>query len=190
MRTRDPQKQAALLRAALVVCDREGLVNLTVPAIVKEAGLSTGTFYVYFESKEALLEELYLSSKAETYAELLQGLDPTQGVKKNCKLLFANSFRHRHIRRLESRFQEQYYRSNLLGDEARARSQEGLAPVWALLAQGQAEDLIKPDPAPVLFALALAALREAADRAAGLEGPDLDNLQATAVEFCWSALSR
>lgn len=56
-------KQRALLAAARTVFAREGYHAATVRQIAQEAGVATGTFYLYFSSKEAallgLIEEFY-----------------------------------------------------------------------------------------------------------------------------------
>ncbi|RJP28642.1 MAG: TetR/AcrR family transcriptional regulator [Actinobacteria bacterium] len=48
----------ALLEAALRVLSEKGLAGTRVSMIVKESGYSQGTFYVYFENKEAILYEI------------------------------------------------------------------------------------------------------------------------------------
>jgi AcrR family transcriptional regulator len=48
----------ALLGAALRVLSEKGITGTRVSDIVKEAGFSHGTFYVYFDNKEAILHEV------------------------------------------------------------------------------------------------------------------------------------
>ncbi len=52
-RTRD-----ALLDAGCAVSERDGLSGLSVNAVVAEAGLAKGTFYVHFTDREAFLAAL------------------------------------------------------------------------------------------------------------------------------------
>jgi AcrR family transcriptional regulator len=53
LRTRD-----ALLRAGRVVAERDGLGELSVAAVVKQAGVAKGTFYVHFTDREAFVGAL------------------------------------------------------------------------------------------------------------------------------------
>lgn len=56
-------RREALLRAAILVFLREGYQGASVKAITEQAGCATGTFYLYFPSKDdclsALIDRLY-----------------------------------------------------------------------------------------------------------------------------------
>ncbi len=62
MPKRDPSHMAAvrqqILTAARAVFERKGLYEASVSDVSKEAGLSVGTLYVHFRSKEAILVAL------------------------------------------------------------------------------------------------------------------------------------
>jgi AcrR family transcriptional regulator len=59
----DGDRREALLRAAVSVFQREGYAGASVRTITEAAGCATGTFYLYFPSKDdcflALIERLY-----------------------------------------------------------------------------------------------------------------------------------
>jgi AcrR family transcriptional regulator len=59
----DQDRREAILRAAVTVFQREGYQGASVRAITEAAGCATGTFYLYFPSKDdcflALIERLY-----------------------------------------------------------------------------------------------------------------------------------
>ncbi|MGV9861770.1 TetR/AcrR family transcriptional regulator [Rhodococcus koreensis] len=50
------QRKEALLAAARRVFERKGFIDTRVSDIVKEAGVSHGTFYTYFDTKEAVFK--------------------------------------------------------------------------------------------------------------------------------------
>lgn len=52
--------RAQIQAAACAVLDRKGPSDLTVAAICAEAGISNGTFYIYFGDRTLLLEELLI----------------------------------------------------------------------------------------------------------------------------------
>ncbi|WP_343995098.1 TetR/AcrR family transcriptional regulator [Nocardioides dubius] len=54
---RGEQRRAALLVAARTVFERKGFLDTRVSDIVREAGVSQGTFYTYFDTKEAIFTE-------------------------------------------------------------------------------------------------------------------------------------
>ncbi|MDZ4702205.1 MAG: TetR/AcrR family transcriptional regulator [Rhodothermales bacterium] len=58
-------KRAALLIAATELFARNGLQSVSTAAIARKAGVANGTLFVYFETKEQLLNELYVEIVAE-----------------------------------------------------------------------------------------------------------------------------
>jgi len=63
-RSRNPAHLVALLNAATRVFAAEGL-GASTASIAREAGVSAGTLFVYFETKPALVNELYIALKSE-----------------------------------------------------------------------------------------------------------------------------
>lgn len=56
-RTKPPdERRSDLIEAATKVFGQKGYAKATISEIVKEAGVAQGTFYVYFESKEDILD--------------------------------------------------------------------------------------------------------------------------------------
>lgn len=53
---RGAQRKQALLEAARRVFERKGFIDVTVRDITLEAGVSHGTFYTYFDTKEAVFK--------------------------------------------------------------------------------------------------------------------------------------
>lgn len=72
-----PDKREAILAAALRLIARLGLHAAPMSAVAREAGVAAGTLYLYFPSKEAMINALYL--------EVLEDRDrsmsaPTEGT--------------------------------------------------------------------------------------------------------------
>ena len=53
-----PGAREAILRAAMQVVGEHGYANATIARVTRVAGIAQGTFYLYFESRQALLDEL------------------------------------------------------------------------------------------------------------------------------------
>jgi AcrR family transcriptional regulator len=60
-----PDKREAILAAARRLIARLGLHATPMSAVAREAGVATGTLYLYFPSKEAMINALYLEVLAE-----------------------------------------------------------------------------------------------------------------------------
>jgi AcrR family transcriptional regulator len=71
--------RAALLAAGVAVAERHGLAGLSVNAVVEEAGLAKGTFYVHFAGREAFVDALhqrFYARVGEAVAAAAEGCAP------------------------------------------------------------------------------------------------------------------
>jgi AcrR family transcriptional regulator len=69
-------KRAALLDAALELFARDGLQNVSTAAIAEAAGVASGTLFVYFETKQELINELYLEVVGQYTDVVTAAVDP------------------------------------------------------------------------------------------------------------------
>src|SRR3954469_10061353 len=60
-----PDKREAILAGALRLIARLGLHAAPMSAVAREAGVAAGTLYLYFPSKEAMINALYLEVLAD-----------------------------------------------------------------------------------------------------------------------------
>jgi AcrR family transcriptional regulator len=72
-RPRSDGKRNAIMSAATRIIASEGLSAATA-VIAKDAGVSNGSFFTYFETKAGLLNQLYIELKTEMGAAALEGL--------------------------------------------------------------------------------------------------------------------
>lgn len=79
-RHRSKDKRIAILDAAARVIGTQGLSAPTA-LIAKEAGVSNGSLFAYFETKAELLNQLYIGLKAEMAAEALEGLPAKSDIR-------------------------------------------------------------------------------------------------------------
>lgn len=67
------EKKDIILKAAVDIFAREGFYNTNTASIADEAGVAVGTIYNYFDSKDAILEEIFareLEDRLQTLEEL------------------------------------------------------------------------------------------------------------------------
>jgi AcrR family transcriptional regulator len=74
-RPRSDDKRAAIMSAAARVIAAQGLGAATA-TIAKEAGVSNGSLFTYFDTKADLLNQLYVDLKTDMGAAALGGLPP------------------------------------------------------------------------------------------------------------------
>ena len=150
MREKDNNKVAAIFKATLKTVLREGFSALKMGSVAKEAGIATGTLYVYFESKEELINELYLELKRRNATQFLEGYDVAAPFMVNFEKIWKN-YVNTMLRQPEaSAFLEQYYRSPYLRQSVKDETDKLLAPIFELLEKGKLERLVKDIPTPLL----------------------------------------
>ena len=78
-RPRSDDRRIALMAAATRIIAVQGLGAPTA-MIAKEAGVSTGSLFTYFETKADLLNQLYIELKTEMAAAALDGVPADAGI--------------------------------------------------------------------------------------------------------------
>jgi AcrR family transcriptional regulator len=63
-----------IYNAAIGLMDRKGFENITIADISKEAGVSVGAFYHYFNSKDDILAEIFQRADEYFSTEVVSGL--------------------------------------------------------------------------------------------------------------------
>lgn len=61
MRKKTGDKEARIARAAIKVFARDGFHGAKISKIAEEAGVATGSVYLYFKNKESILQHLFAS---------------------------------------------------------------------------------------------------------------------------------
>jgi len=95
---RGQRTKAALVHAAARVFERDGFLDARIADIAAEAGVATGSFYTYFDSKEAifrevadeLIDDLYQQSHVGDVA----GPDPVARISAANRLYVESFARH------------------------------------------------------------------------------------------------
>jgi AcrR family transcriptional regulator len=91
-RPRSEDRRSAIMSAAIRVIASQGLGAATA-TIAKEAGVSNGSLFTYFETKAALLNQLYIELKAEKAAVALAGLPTENDIRKQMFHMWSNWLR-------------------------------------------------------------------------------------------------
>jgi TetR/AcrR family transcriptional regulator, fatty acid metabolism regulator protein len=90
---RDPDKPQQIIEAAIRVFARNGYYNSRVSDIAREAGIASGTIYLYFKTKDEILVTLFREKMAEWVAHVRREIaierDPIARVRRLVSLHFA-----------------------------------------------------------------------------------------------------
>ncbi len=81
-RSLSSEKRAQLLSSALKLFVMNGVMNTSTAEIAKEAGTATGTLFLYFSTKQALLDQLVLKIGKEQSEHINQLLQPSLSARE------------------------------------------------------------------------------------------------------------
>ena len=100
-------KRTALIDAALTVFSRVGFAAAKMDDVAEEAGVSKGTVYLYFDSKEKLFEEMVTAKMLPLFKEAMANVASATGsaedrLRQHVKFFYKNLINsdRRHIMRL------------------------------------------------------------------------------------------
>jgi len=81
-RSLSPEKREKLLSSALKLFVKNGVMNTSTAEIAKEAGIAAGTLFLYFPTKQELLNELVLKIGKEQSDHINQLLKPSLSARE------------------------------------------------------------------------------------------------------------
>ena len=143
MKLRDPDKAHLIYAATLKLVKENGLAGLNMAAIGKEAKLGIGTMYVYFKSKEELINSLFKRLKSLNTNRIYSVIKPNTPFKVSMKKLFDNYIKNRIDYFEEHFFVEQCSNSHYLDTESKKIDEAAFVGIYDLLNKGKKELLIK-----------------------------------------------
>lgn len=90
MSSKSEETKKLILDTAFELMAQDGYAQTSISKIAKKAGISKGLTYHYFESKEALLKEIYHHFKAESFVQVEWPIDerPSERLKKLVDVAF------------------------------------------------------------------------------------------------------
>ena len=181
-------KRNAILQATLALISQRGFHGTSMSQIAREAGVSAGIIYYYFDGKDELIHELYRTTKRNFGRAVVRNFERDQPLTAQIRQLLGIMIRYYVQRPLESAFLEQYTRSPYYRPEIEAEASQYYLPVLETFQAGQQEMIIKDLPPPVIAAFTLdVATSLAQQHAAGFL--DLTNeLVTQIIEASWEAI--
>ncbi len=191
MRTKDINKIDKIYKASLALILKEGIAGLTMAKLAKQAGVATGTLYIYFTNKEELIHKLYQKLKEETVDRFMHGIDGKSSFKNCIKKVWMNYLTHRLQHYEESIFMEQYYRSPYISGNTLAIAEAMKKPVHDLIQKGKEDGLVRTDADnEMLFLSMLGFIRELADEHITNVYPLNATRIEMAFELSWSTIKK
>ncbi len=188
--TKDPEKEAAILDAALFLFAERSFHGTAVPDIAARAGVGTGTIYRYFASKEELVNVLYRVWKTRLAAMLLDEFPEDAPPREQFRAFWRRTARFADVYPLAFRFLELHHHTAYLDEENRKIEARLLKPVHQFLDKTRNAGVTRPLSPVVILSLIWGAF-------VGLvKAASLGHLKLTpevldaAEDLCWDAILR
>jgi len=191
MKTDD--KRHDIMLAALELIAEHGFHGAPMAMIAEKAGVGAGTIYRYFESKDALINELNRELEEKIMASLQTGYSREKPLRERFLHLAMALCNYLVSHPIHFRFIEQYYNSPYGVSLRRERlfgKSNGYDIFRSLFEEGIKQQVLKDLPLPLLFALAfgpiLAMMR---DHILGFIVLN-DTLIKRTLEACWDGVKK
>jgi AcrR family transcriptional regulator len=190
---KNTHKRDEIMRAALELIAEHGFHGAPMAMIADKAGVGAGTIYRYFESKDALIAEIFNELERKVVESLRQGYSLDRCLRDRFVHLSTMIIRYFIANAVHFRFIEQYMNSPYgvtLRRERLLGKARDIDLFRHLLQEGIDRQALKDMPLPLHFALAfgpiLSLLR---DHILGFVELD-DALIQKAVDACWDGVRR
>lgn len=151
-RPRSDEKRDAIMKAAIKIIATQGLSAPTA-MIAKEAGVSNGALFIYFETKAKLLNQLYTELKADMAIAMATGIPPKADIRDQVLYVWNGWLRWAIARPQERRTLAHLGVSNYITEASHRASSEAYANVEALLDRSRARGALRD--APLMFVASL-----------------------------------
>lgn len=146
------EKKAALVRATIHLVNNNGFHDTPMSKIAKMANVSPATIYLYFDSKQDLVNKTYLEVKEAytTYAFATYTTD--MNVKEGFETIWKRIAHFKLEQVDEAMFLAQCDNTPMIDESSRQEGIKHLQPLLHLWERGKREGIIKPISEYLLYA--------------------------------------
>lgn len=185
-------KKTQLIEAAIDLFAKEGFWNTPTSKIAKHAGVATGTLFNYFESKNDLIDAVYLQLKHEWSGHIMTDMPEKDGIKACAEHMWYRFIDWGVNNPVRYTLMMQLKISDLVSAEAQRRQEEEMAVGLAMIQKGIADGVIADMDPNYYGAIMISQLEAAVSYAMKNELKDmaLSKHITQGFEFFWDGVSR
>lgn len=144
------EKRERFLTAALKLFVANGIQNTSTAEISREAGTAAGTLFLYFSTKQDLIDELVLWIAKKEAAVINGLLTPSLSVRETFFIIWDGSIRWLLENMDAYRYSQQVRDSSLVTPEVAQESGKYFAFYYDAIQKGLETGLLKPYPADLI----------------------------------------
>jgi len=187
VKVKDENKIKDIYAATLKLVKANGLAGITMQAVAKEAGIATGTLYIYFANKDELIIRLF-DSCVNFAGDIFKDYKEMDPFKVAFRTIWENMLRHRITRFEESIFIEQCFHSPYIDEDAKTTLKKMFEPLLELLQRGKKEHLVKDIDIFWLIAFMTGTINELAKRVIYFNKKPSKDIIDSNFQLCWDGI--
>lgn len=149
------EKRNALVQATIELVNNNGFHATPMSKIAKMANVSPATIYLYFESKQDLVNQTYIEVKAKYTTYAFATYKPTMSVEMGFKLIWYRIADFKLKECENAMFLAQCDNTPMIDETSRNEGIKHLQPLLDLWSRGKKEGVIKPISDYLLYAYSI-----------------------------------
>lgn len=190
MRTKDENKRHAIRNATVVEVVTGGISSTSIAKIAARAGLSQGTIYLYFPSKEALLQNVYLEIKRDIHTGIMSTVYNEDTSEQNLRRMWFGLIDYAKEHPDDFAFSELVSAAQLLGSDHIAELEKLAGEIGAVIQQAVDDGTLIDAPVSSLLPVLVAPAIQSA-RTIAISKKDMDHAQLGQIfEIIWRGVAR
>ncbi len=188
MKPRDDKKIDQVFQSTLGLVKQKGLAGITMCEIAREAGMATGTLYIYFKNKEELVSKLFTECRKSSIESYFVNYDATVPFKEGFKVVWMNILRFRLENFEEVLLMDQFYHSPFINDCTKELTKQLKVPMYELIDRGKEEGLLKKVDSLSLLIFMIGTIHEGAKNAHYSQEPLTEKAADALFTMCWDGM--
>lgn len=148
-------KRTALLKATLSLVNNGGIQSASMAKVAKIANVSPATIYLFFESKQELVNQLYLDVKGSFAEAAFHQYKPDDEVKNSFEKIWIAMAAFKLENKEEASFLSQCDNTPMIDEDTRQEGLKYLTPLFDLWSKGIKEGIIKDISPYLLYAFSI-----------------------------------
>lgn len=190
MKLRDDKKTQQIFEAALILVKEKGLAGITMCEIASQAGMATGTLYIYFKNKEELINILFAECRKASADSYFHNYHQAQPFKQGFAIVWRNILEFRIQNFEEAVFMDQCYHSPFINECTRKLTMQMIRPLIKLMEKGKEENVFKDVDVFSLLSFMIGCIHEGVKNAHYSHKPLTKTAIDTLFNMCWDGMKR
>ncbi len=149
-RRSSPERRALIMASALRLFAANGVTTTSTAQIAREAGIAAGTLFLYFPSKQELLDALIVRIGVEHSASIRARLIPPLSAREEFSAIWDGSIEWFRTHPDAYQFQQQVRDTGLISDAAVQEAAQSLSYYYEAIQNGLRAGAVKPYPADLI----------------------------------------